>query len=88
MATDKITPLLVRLAQLGCDKVTAYKVFQREDKRWVIHYKDLTMLQANSKIGLYNALVAYQRGYWQALQDVQKVRETPPPIHAWNLTRG
>lgn len=89
MATDKIEPLLSRLRQLGHGgNAGDYKVFKREDDQWVIQYNDLTLLQAKSRIGLYNALVAYHRGYWQGLQDVQKVRETPIPIHAWNLTRG
>lgn len=72
---DKIEPLLSRLRQLGHGgNAGDYKVFQREDGRWVIHYKDLTMLQANSRSGLYNALVDYHRGYWQAYINANLLR--------------
>jgi hypothetical protein len=75
MAKDKIEPLLARLAQLACESPSEYKVFQREDERWVIHYKDLTMLQAKSKNALYNVLISYVRGYERALQDAQYLRK-------------
>jgi hypothetical protein len=84
MAADKIEPILARLRQLGHGGSAGdYKVFKREDGKWVLHYKDLTVLEAGSKPALQQAVVAYHRGYWQAYinADLRRCSYGGQPTH-------